>query len=49
MEDLAKGLLPGSGGGGGGGGSGINPQMAALALLYGKAVKDAAKENRRWV
>mgnify|MGYP003142972786 CR=1 FL=1 len=31
--------------GGGGGGSGINPQMAALALLYGKAVKDAAKKN----
>ena len=28
-----------------GGGSGINPQMAALALLYGKAVKDAAKKN----
>jgi len=42
-EDLAKGLLPGSGGGGGG--SGINPQMAALALLYGKAVKDAAKRT----
>jgi hypothetical protein len=31
--------------GGGGGGSGINPQMAALALLYGKAVKDAAKKT----
>jgi hypothetical protein len=31
--------------GGGGGGSGINPQMAALALLYGKAVKDAAKRT----
>ena len=42
-EDLAKGLLPGSGEGGGG--SGINPQMAALALLYGKAVKDAAKKT----
>jgi hypothetical protein len=42
-EDLAKGLLPGSGEGGGG--SGINPQMAALALLYGKAVKDAAKRT----
>tara|TARA_R110002020_G_scaffold265400_1_gene480175 strand:- start:393 stop:1814 length:1422 start_codon:yes stop_codon:yes gene_type:complete len=37
------GLLSGSGGGGGG--SGINPQMAALALLYGKAVKDAAKRT----
>ena len=34
-----------SGSGGGGGGSGINPQMAALALLYGKAVKDAAKKT----
>ena len=31
--------------GGGGGGSGINPQMAALALLYGKAVKDAAEKT----
>ena len=38
-----EGLLSGSGSGGGG--SGINPQMAALALLYGKAVKDAAKKN----
>ena len=37
------GLLSGSGGGGGG--YGINPQMAALALLYGKAVKDAAKKT----
>jgi len=27
------------------GGSGINPQMAALALLYGKAVKDAARKT----
>ena len=27
------------------GGAGINPQMAALALLYGKAVKDAAKKT----
>ena len=42
-EDLAKGLLPGSGGSGGG--SGIDPKMAALALLYGKAVKDAAKRT----
>jgi LysM repeat protein len=31
--------------GSGGGGSGINPQMAALALLYGKAVKDFAKKT----
>jgi nucleoid-associated protein YgaU len=31
--------------GSGGGGSGINPQMAALALLYGKAVKDAAEKT----
>tara|TARA_R100001510_G_scaffold46543_1_gene43522 strand:- start:713 stop:2167 length:1455 start_codon:yes stop_codon:yes gene_type:complete len=31
--------------GGGGGGSGIDPKMAALALLYGKAVKDAAKRT----
>jgi LysM repeat protein len=31
--------------GSGGGGSGINPQMAALALLYGKAVKDFTKKN----
>ena len=38
-----EGLLSGSSGGGGG--SGINPQMAALALLYGKAVKDAAKKT----
>ena len=37
------GLLSGSGGSGGG--SGINPQMAALALLYGKAVKDAAEKT----
>jgi len=37
------GLLSSSGEGGGG--SGINPQMAALALLYGKAVKDAAKKT----
>lgn len=42
-EDLVKGFLPGSGEGGGG--SGINPQMAALALLYGKAVKDAAEKT----
>jgi len=27
------------------GGAGINPQMAALAFLYGKAVKDAAKKT----
>ena len=27
------------------GGSGINPQMAALALLYGKAVKDFTKKT----
>ena len=26
-------------------GAGINPQMAALALLYGKAVKDAARKT----
>jgi LysM repeat protein len=31
--------------GSGGGGSGINPQMAALALLYGKAVKDFTKKT----
>jgi len=37
------GLLSGSGGSGGG--SGISPQMAALALLYGKAVKDAAEKT----
>jgi len=42
-EDIAKSLLPGSSSSAGG--SGINPQMAALALLYGKAVKDAAKKN----
>jgi len=42
-EDIAKSLLPGSGSGEGG--SGINSQMAALALLYGKAVKDAAKKT----
>ena len=41
-EDAIKGLLDG----GGGGGSGINPQMAALALLYGKATKDAAERNK---
>jgi len=38
----------GSGGGSGrgsGGLGGINPQMAALALLYGKAVKDAAERT----
>ena len=29
----------------GGGLGGINPQMAALALLYGKVVKDAAKKT----
>ena len=42
-EDIAKSLLPGSGGSEGG--SGINPQMAALALLYGKAVKDFTKKT----
>jgi hypothetical protein len=42
-EDIAKSLLPGSGEGEGG--SGINPQMAALALLYGKAVKDFTKKT----
>tara|TARA_R100000773_G_scaffold23974_1_gene21085 strand:+ start:298 stop:1767 length:1470 start_codon:yes stop_codon:yes gene_type:complete len=42
-EDLVKGFLPGGEGSGGLGG--INPQMAALALLYGKAVKDAAKRT----
>ena len=49
-ESVEKALGTGPGGdgifsGGGGGGSGINPQMAALALLYGKAVKDAAKKT----
>ena len=49
-ESVEQALNTGPGGdgifsGGGGGGSGINPQMAALALLYGKAVKDAAKKT----
>ncbi len=49
-QSLENALNTGPGGDGifsgeGGGGSGINPQMAALALLYGKAVKDAAKKT----
>ena len=39
IEDAAKSVV-------GGGGGGIDPKMAALALLYGKAVKDAAEKNK---
>jgi phage tail protein X len=42
IEDAAKGVVGGVAGAGGGG---INPQMAALALLYGKAVKDFTKKT----
>ena len=47
-QSLEDSLQTGPGQGGlfsGTGGAGINPQMAALALLYGKAVKDAAKKT----
>jgi LysM repeat protein len=44
IEDAAKGVVGGVAGAGAGGG-GINPQMAALALLYGKAVKDFTKKT----
>ena len=39
IEDAIKGIA------GGGGGSGIDPKMAGLALLYGKAVKDDFKRK----
>lgn len=49
VGDAIKGVIKGGAGilagGTAAGGGGINPQMAALALLYGKAVKDAAKKN----
>ena len=46
-ESLEQALQTGPGGPGraSGGLGGINPQMAALALLYGKAVKDAAEKT----
>ena len=46
-ESLEQALQTGPGGPGraSGGLGGINPQMAALALLYGKAVKDAAERT----
>jgi len=45
--DIIKGAITGGADAfaSGTGGAGINPQMAALALLYGKAVKDAAKKT----
>jgi hypothetical protein len=49
IEDKLKGADGEFGGGDGllsGGGGGIDPKMAALALLYGKAVKDAAEKNK---
>ena len=45
IKSLIKGGAGVLAGGTAAGGAGINPQMAALALLYGKAVKDAARKT----
>ena len=45
IKSLVKGGAGVLAGGTAAGGAGINPQMAALALLYGKAVKDAARKT----